>query len=141
MTPRFNLKVCRVTSLLWTKNKIKERGRPSVVNLSFDFHKSDQVLYHTIESTVNDIIALGAHVVVPAGNEARRIDSLLASMSSVITVGASTLDDKRASFSNYGPELDVFAPGKDVWSACNSTDKVCSFIGSRFFGVDNYGRQ
>lgn len=33
-----------------------------------------------------------------------------------ITVGASTLYDERAFFSNYGPCVDVFAPGLDIQS-------------------------
>ncbi|CAG8665426.1 4341_t:CDS:2, partial [Dentiscutata heterogama] len=34
-----------------------------------------------------------------------------------ITVGASTIGDERAWFSNHGSCVDVFAPGKDVTSA------------------------
>lgn len=34
----------------------------------------------------------------------------------VITVGASTHKDKRASFSSYGTELDIVAPGQSIWT-------------------------
>jgi cerevisin len=37
-----------------------------------------------------------------------------------ITVGATTLFDERASFSNYGKCVDVFAPGQDILSIWNS---------------------
>lgn len=37
-------------------------------------------------------------------------------LNNVITVGASTLDDKRASFSNFGSAVNVAAPGDKVWS-------------------------
>ncbi|KAG6823026.1 hypothetical protein H0H92_011678, partial [Tricholoma furcatifolium] len=43
--------------------------------------------------------------------------SVLLIGASAITVGASTINDARASFSNYGAVLDVFAPGKDILSA------------------------
>lgn len=36
---------------------------------------------------------------------------------SAITVGASDINDARAAFSNYGPEIDVFAPGVSITSA------------------------
>lgn len=40
-----------------------------------------------------------------------------ASVSSVITVGAIDSKDTRASFSNYGSSVDIFAPGVNVLSA------------------------
>jgi subtilisin family serine protease len=89
-----------------------------------DFTTEDSFYSQGLKDTIDDLTRLGAHIVVPAGNDGHSINSVLARMPGVITVGASTLDDRRASFSNFGPELDVFAPGKNIWSACNSTDKV-----------------
>lgn len=37
-----------------------------------------------------------------------------------ITVAASTIDDTRADFSNFGPAVNVFAPGSNVISAWNA---------------------
>ena len=54
----------------------------------------------------------GMFVVVAAGNENR--DACIGSPSSAksaFTVGASYVDDSRASFSNYGDCVDTFAPG------------------------------
>lgn len=39
-----------------------------------------------------------------------------ASISGIVAVGATDCNDNRASFSNYGPELELTAPGVDVYS-------------------------
>lgn len=44
----------------------------------------------------------------------------------VVTVGASTIADARASFSNYGSVVDIFAPGQNV---------ISSWIGSSSVGT------
>ena len=47
----------------------------------------------------------------------------------VFTVGASNISDARASFSNWGAVVDIFAPGVDVESvgiASNSDSEVLS---------------
>ncbi len=50
--------------------------------------------------------------------------------SEVIAVGATNHRDIRASFSNVGPELDVTAPGDDVW-----TTDISGPNGYTFFGL------
>lgn len=73
-------------------------------------------------AAVNDGITAavnkGMTIVVAAGNNNQ--DASLwspASAPAAITVGAIDQTDKRASFSNYGTALDLFAPGVDVISA------------------------
>lgn len=51
----------------------------------------------------------------------------------VISVGATTITDQRASFSSYGPDLDVVAPGSGTissttWTAENSTSLYTSSL-------------
>jgi subtilisin family serine protease/regulation of enolase protein 1 (concanavalin A-like superfamily) len=41
-----------------------------------------------------------------------------------IAVGNSTVDDQRAPDSNYGPCVDVFAPGANIYSASNGSDSA-----------------
>ncbi|KAK0731010.1 peptidase S8/S53 domain-containing protein, partial [Lasiosphaeris hirsuta] len=73
-------------------------------------------------STVNDAVTAatdrGVTVVVAAGNENQdAADTSPASCPDAITVGAINGFDQRAAWSNWGPTLDVFAPGDDILSA------------------------
>lgn len=47
------------------------------------------------------------------------VDSSPARVEKAITVGASTIDDTKASFSNFGSVVDVWAPGLNVISTFN----------------------
>jgi serine protease len=70
----------------------------------------------SVEQLVFDrVAAAGALVVVAAGNlgaDAR--ETTPASCAGVLTVGATGRDGTRASYSNYGPAVDLMAPGGDV---------------------------
>lgn len=56
-------------------------------------------------------------VVAASGNDGVRRISYPAAYGTVIAVGAISNDNKRAQFSQYGPGLDIVAPGVDVHSA------------------------
>lgn len=45
-----------------------------------------------------------------------------------ITVGASTLGDERAYFSNFGKCVDIFAPGLNIQSIWNSGNRSINTI-------------
>ena len=60
--------------------------------------------------------AQGIVNVAAAGNSNTAAPMYPASYDYVISVGATNITDARASFSNYGPNIDVMAPGKDIWS-------------------------
>jgi len=65
----------------------------------------------------------GIHVAVAAGND--NVDAGNTSPAraiSAVTVGASTIGDTRASFSNFGSVVDVFAPGQNVISSWYRSD-------------------
>ena len=69
-------------------------------------------------TTCSQLTAQGIHVTVAAGNNNADAGSFSpARAPSAITVGASTIADARASFSNYGTIVDIFAPGQNVISA------------------------
>ncbi|KAJ7500419.1 peptidase S8/S53 domain-containing protein [Mycena galericulata] len=62
-------------------------------------------------------VAKAANVIAVKGNDNRDACSYFpAAAEKAVTVGASTLGDERAYFSNYGPCVDVFAPGLNILS-------------------------
>ena len=87
--------------------------RPAVANLSLGSSKSS-----TVNAAVAGAYNQGVTVVVAAGNSnADACNYSPASEPTAITVGATTNADARASYSNFGTCLDVFAPGSNITSA------------------------
>lgn len=87
-------------------------GTPGVVNLSLGGGASA-----TLDAAVETLISRGLPVVVAAGNSAS--DACLNSPArtpGAITVAASDVNDRFASFSNYGSCVDVIAPGESITS-------------------------
>ena len=88
-------------------------GVPAVVNMSVGMPSSA-----AFNEATRKLIADGMIVVGAAGNQNR--DACLyspASEQSVISVGAVDKTELRASYSNYGSCVDIFAPGSDVVGA------------------------
>ena len=59
--------------------------------------------YQSLKMAVNAATDVGVHIAIPAGND--NVDACvnLFADSNALIVGASTLGDERAYFSNYGP--------------------------------------
>jgi subtilisin family serine protease len=75
-------------------------------------------LSSSVNAAVAGAVASGVTMVEAAGNS--NADACLsspASEPSALTVGATTSTDARASYSNYGYCLDLFAPGSSITSA------------------------
>jgi len=72
----------------------------------------------TLENTCANAYEAGHLLVAAGGNNDEGDDTVIypAKHESVIAVAASDKDDNRADFSNRGPEIELIAPGKDVWS-------------------------
>lgn len=87
--------------------------RPAVANLSLGSSKSTAV-----NAAVAGAVVKGITMVVAAGNSgANACNYSPASEPMAITVGATTSADARASYSNYGSCVDIFAPGSAITSA------------------------
>ncbi|EOO01749.1 putative serine protease protein [Phaeoacremonium minimum UCRPA7] len=72
----------------------------------------------SINSAARSMISAGVFLAVAAGNNnANAANYSPASESTVCTVGATDSNDARASFSNYGSVVDIFAPGVDILSS------------------------
>ncbi|BGP36857.1 proteinase B [Rhodotorula kratochvilovae] len=100
----------------------KHKG--SVANMSLGGGKS-QALDDAVNAAVDD----GLHFAVAAGNDNRDACGYSpAAAEGAITVGASTIADERAYFSNHGKCVDIFAPGLNILSIWNSGNRSINTI-------------
>ena len=82
-------------------------------------------MFHPPTEFPFQLTVAGVHIVAAAGNSnVDAKDTSPARAESAITVGASDIKDKRAWFSNFGPVVDVFAPGVNVTSASIASNTV-----------------
>ncbi|KZT72431.1 serine-type endopeptidase [Daedalea quercina L-15889] len=90
----------------------KASHKGSVANMSLGGGKSK-----ALDDAVNRAVDNGVHFAVAAGNDNKdACNNSPAAAKKAVTVGASTLGDERAYFSNHGPCVDIFAPGLNVRS-------------------------
>lgn len=97
---------------------ISQKGSaPAVINMSLGASG-----FTPIDDAVARATAAGITVVSAAGNENQNACNVSpARAPSGITVGATTSTDARASFSNWGTCVDIFAPGNAITAALNGT--------------------
>jgi subtilisin family serine protease len=111
-----------VAGINWVTNNAVE---PAVANMSLGGGASS-----SIDSAVANSVASGVTYVVAAGNSsANACNSSPARAPSAITVGATSSNDARASFSNFGSCLDIFAPGVSIpsaWYTSNTATRTLS---------------
>ncbi|MFD8204723.1 S8 family peptidase [Streptomyces sp. NPDC003470] len=97
---------------------------PSVANLSLGGGASA-----TLDTAVRNSVASGVTYAVAAGNSGANASSYSpARVTEALTVGATTSTDARASYSNYGSVLDLFAPGSSITAGWNTSDTATSTI-------------
>jgi subtilisin family serine protease len=102
----------------------KHAVRPAVVNMSLGGSASA-----ALDTAVRNSIASGITYVVAAGNsKADACATSPARVGAAITVGATDRSDARASFSNHGSCLDVFAPGVEILSAYRTGDRAAAWM-------------
>jgi subtilisin family serine protease len=100
-----------IAGLDWIAKNLSP-GEKAVANMSLGGGASS-----SLDSAVASLVSAGVTVVVAAGNS--NVDACNTSparAASAITVGATTTSDARASYSNFGRCLDLFAPGSSVTS-------------------------
>jgi aqualysin 1 len=83
----------------------------------------------SLDNAVKNSIADGVVYAVAAGNSNRDACRFSpARVPEAITVGATTSSDARASYSNYGSCLDLFAPGSSITSAWYTSNTATNTI-------------
>jgi subtilisin family serine protease len=82
-----------------------------------------------LDNAVSNSIASGVVYAIAAGNSNRDACKFSpARTPNAITVGATTSTDARASYSNYGSCLDIFAPGSSITSAWYTSNTATNTI-------------
>jgi subtilisin family serine protease len=98
--------------------------KPAVANMSLGGDRSP-----SLEAAVQRSINSGVTYVVAAGNEnVNAATESPSALAAAITVGATDSRDRRASFSNYGSVLDLFAPGVNIRSAWDSSNTATAVL-------------
>ncbi|GME68116.1 unnamed protein product [[Candida] boidinii] len=96
----------------------------STANMSLGGGKSP-----ALDLAVNAAVKAGLHFAVAAGNDnADACNYSPAAAEKAVTVGASTLSDSRAYFSNFGKCVDIFAPGLNILSTYIGSDSATAVL-------------
>jgi subtilisin family serine protease len=107
-----------------TGQKQSNPSIPMVVNMSIGgaFSASEN---NSIQGSIN----AGVFYAVAAGNNSADACNYSPSSSpNAFTVGATTTSDARASFSNFGACVDIFAPGVGITSTWNTSDTATAIL-------------
>ena len=98
--------------------------RPAVANMSLGGGPSpalDQAVQTSIGSGISYAIAAGNSNLDACGGSPARVPE-------AITVAATTNTDNRASYSNFGSCVDLFAPGSSITSSWNTSDNATAVL-------------
>lgn len=124
---------------------VPDNANPAeVINMSLG---GNHACEEDTQAAINQAVALGATVVVAAGNDNSDVATHSpASCANVVTVAATGYAGARASYSNYGASIDLSAPGGGgtegvpngyIWSTHNTGTQqpVASPTGDRYVGM------
>ncbi|KAF9645204.1 subtilisin-like protein [Thelephora ganbajun] len=104
-----------ISGVNWVATTVATTHRPSVASMSLGGGFSS-----SLNTAVNNLVASGVTTAVAAGNSnADAANFSPASAASAVTVGASDINDAKASFSNFGSVLAIWGPGVNVISTWN----------------------
>jgi len=113
-----------ISGIEWS---VKHKTGPAIGSMSLGGAKTA-----TMNSAVTSAVSQGLHMVVAAGNDNKNACNYSpASTPEAITVAASDNTDTKATFSNFGDCVNVFAPGVAITSAwIGSTSAVNTISGT-----------
>jgi subtilisin family serine protease len=100
------------------------RGKNAVANMSLG-GGANTALDNAVTTSINS----GVTYALAAGNETQNACNVSpARTAAAITVGATTSTDAKASYSNYGTCVDLFAPGSSITSSWRTSDTATNTI-------------
>ena len=105
--------IAGVNWVTWHRQQPPFRNSPAVANMSLGGGANAAV----DAAVVNSIRARVTYSIAAGNSNANALFFSPARVAQAITVGATDRWDFRAGFSNWGPGLDLFAPGVDITSA------------------------
>ena len=106
-----------------------QAGEPAVANMSLGGGANA-----SLDTAVRNMIADGVSAAIAAGNgnilgsPVNSCNQSPARVAEAITVGASDINDAKASFSNYGTCVDLHAPGVSITSSWATSDTATNTI-------------
>lgn len=91
----------------------------------------------SMQAAIDAAVARGSVIVVAAGNKARQTrDYAPSNCNNVIVVGANDARGALAFYSNFGPEVDILAPGGDTFADTDNDGRPDGVLSSRVSGVE-----
>lgn len=113
-----------IAGVNWATAHHQANPGPAVANMSLGGSA-----IASVDTAVRNSIASGITYAVAAGNSNANASGFSpARVSEALTVGATAINDTRASFSNFGSLVDVHAPGVNVTSAWNTGDNATAIL-------------
>jgi subtilisin family serine protease len=114
-----------IAGINWvTSQKQANPTVPAVANMSLGGGASS-----ALDAAVNNSINAGVTYAIAAGNSnANACNYSPARVGAALTVGATTSSDQRASYSNWGTCLDLFAPGSSITSAWYTSNTATAVL-------------
>ncbi len=113
-----------IAGIDWVTRDAAASGRPAVALMTLGGGQN-QAFNDAITRSINANVH---YSVVSGSSNANACDFSPGSTPSATTVGATDVNDAKASFSNFGPCIDVWAPGVNITSAWGTSDTAYSTI-------------
>ena len=108
-----------IAALNWIATDKATRGCPAGVSAVIAASGS---FSSALNTAVNNLVANGVFTAVAAGSDGTNVGNLSpGSAASACTAGATTSSDSVAAYSNYGPLLDIWAPGTSIMTTFTGT--------------------
>ncbi len=124
----------------WKRNNLPKKNNKIIINMSLgtvldfnnDFINSISIS-NSFNTVINNAIANNISVVVAAGND--NTDANIFSPANIlnaVTCAASTKENQKAYFSNWGNIVDIYAPGQEINSYDITTNSYSLMNGTSF---------